>query len=192
MDPFMRGLHGYVSDSVESGLSIIDAGCGTGSLVLRLAPKSREVLGIELSPAMVDYARRSAESTAVDNVSFALGDVTTALADRPDGSFDLALLVMVLHEMPHEARVPVLTELARVAREVLVVDFRVPQPWSLAGARNRFIEFMAGFEHFGAFRDFRRRGGTAAISEAADLRCEHVRYLDASTLEIHKIRRPSG
>jgi ArsR family transcriptional regulator len=192
LDPFMVGLHGYIADHVEPGLSVVDAGCGTGSLVFRLAPKAKEVLGVELSPAMVEYAQQQLESAEVDNVSFALGDVCTALGNRPDDSFDLATLVMVLHEMPHEARVPVLTELARVAREVLVVDFRVPMPWNLAGLRNRFIEFAAGFEHFGAFRDFNRRGGTAAIAAEAELPCEHVRFLDKRTLELHTIKHVGG
>ncbi|MBW1877237.1 MAG: class I SAM-dependent methyltransferase [Deltaproteobacteria bacterium] len=188
MDPFMVGLHGYVADHVEPGMTVVDAGCGTGSLVFRLAPTAKEVLGVDLSPAMVEYAQQRLESTEVDNVSFALGDLSTALADRPDDSFDLATLLMVLHEMPNDARVPVLTELARVAREVMVVDFRVPMPWSFTGLRNRFIELTAGLEHFNAFRDFTRRGGTAAIAATAELPCEHVRFLDAGTLEIHRIK----
>jgi ubiquinone/menaquinone biosynthesis C-methylase UbiE len=189
MAPFMAGLHAYIADHIEPDRKILDAGCGTGDLVLRLAPRAREVLGVELSPAMVEYARKRLEPHGFENVSFEIGDVTMVLAERPDASFDVATLVMALHEMPADTRLPVLETLARTAREVVCVDFRVPMPRNLAGFRNRFFELAAGPEHFGAFRDFNRRGGTTGVCAASGLHCEHVRHLDGGTLAIHRIRR---
>jgi SAM-dependent methyltransferase len=189
MAPFMAGLHGYVADHIGPGQKILDAGCGTGDLVFRLAPRATSVLGVDLSPAMVEYARKLAEPHGCDNVSFEIGDVASVLADRPDASFDVATLVMALHEMPADARAPVLEALARAAREVVCVDFRVPMPRNVAGLRNRFFELAAGAEHYSTFRDFNRRGGTAGICVATGLHCEHVRDLDGATLAIHRIRR---
>ncbi len=189
MAPFMAGLHGYVADHIEPGQKVLDAGCGTGDLVFRLAPRATSVLGVELSPAMVEYAQKRAAPHGYDNVSFEIGDVAAVLADRPDASFDVATLVMALHEMPADARVPVLEALARAAREVMCVDFRVPMPRNLAGLRNRFFELAAGAEHYGAFRDFNRRGGTTGICAGTGLHCERVRDLDGATLQIHRIRR---
>jgi SAM-dependent methyltransferase len=189
MAPFMAGLHGYVADHIEPGQKILDAGCGTGDLVFRLAPSAASVLGVDLSPAMIEYARKRAEPQGCDNVSFEIGDVASVLAERPDASFDVATLVMTLHEMPADARAPVLEALTCAAREVVCVDFRVPMPRNLAGWRNRFFELAAGAEHYGTFRDFNRRGGTAGICAATGLHCEHVRDLDAATLAIHRIRR---
>jgi hypothetical protein len=55
--------------------------------------------------------------------------------------------------------------------------------------RNRFFELAAGTEHYGSFRDFNRRGGTAGICVATGLHREHVRDLDRATLAIHRIWR---
>ena len=48
-------------------------------------------------------------------------------------------MVLVLHEMPAEARTPVLREVTRVAKRLLCLDYRVPMPWNLAGALNLSI-----------------------------------------------------
>ena len=159
LDRLLADLHQLVADRVEPARRILDVGCGTGDLAWRLAPKAEEVVGIELSPAMVDFANRARATRVLPNVSFVLGDVTKALADLPDGHFDLATTVLVLHEMPAEAWTPVLREVTRVAGRLLCVDFRAPMPWNAAGIRNRLFEITAGREHYRAFRDFQRRGG---------------------------------
>jgi len=188
LDPLLYRLHQYVADQVEPTGRILDVGCGTGDLVWRLAPKADEVVGIELSPAMVEYANERLAEGPPSNVSFVLGDATRALAHLPDGHFDLATTVLVLHEMPTEAQAPVLSEVTRVARRLLCVDFRSPMPWNFAGIRNRFFEITAGREHYRAFREFQRRGGSPGAAERAELSFEHVRYIDARTMEVGLIR----
>jgi SAM-dependent methyltransferase len=189
LDPLLSGLHQYVADQIEPTGRILDVGCGTGDLVWRLAPKADEVVGIELSPAMVEYANEKLAQEPLPNASFLLGDATTALAHLPDGHFSLATVVLVLHEMPAEAQPRVLAAVARVARRLLCVDFRAPMPWNLAGVRNRFFEITAGLEHYRAFREFQREGGSPGAAERAGLPFEHVRYIDARTTEVGLIRR---
>lgn len=189
LDPLLSRLHDRIADHVDAAGRILDVGCGTGSLVWRLAPKAREVVGVELSPAMVVHARETLAARGLPHVSFVLGDVTSVFADAPDGHFDLATMVLALHEMPDEARVPILTEVSRLAREVLCVDFHAPMPWNLAGLRNRLIEMTAGAEHFRAFRSFQRLGGMAGAARAADLRFETVRRIDAGTMAVGAMRR---
>jgi ubiquinone/menaquinone biosynthesis C-methylase UbiE len=188
--PLQSGLHQYVADHVDPTGRIFDVGCGTGDLVWRLAPKADEVVGLELSPAMVDYANEKLAKMTVSNVSFVLGDASQALTHLPDGHFDLATAVLVLHEMPTETQAPVLCEVTRVARRLLCVDFRAPMPWNFAGVRNRFFEITAGREHYRAFREFQRLGAAPGAAGRAGLPFEHVRYIDARTMEVGLIRRP--
>lgn len=189
IDPMLGGLHAVVAKQIEAGARVLEAGCGTGDLAFRLAPHVSEVVGVELSPAMVEFANNRRDERGATNVSFMLGDVTCALASEPDAAFDVAVVVLVVHEMPHEVRGPVLAELARLAKRVLCVDFRTPMPWNLAGIRNRLIEVTAGGEHFGAFRDYSRRGGIPAVADEAHLRAELVRHLDAGTLSMFELSR---
>ena len=188
VDPVNSKLHAYVARHVEPGARVLDVGCGTGALAFRLAPDAAEVVGVELSPAMVAYAARRVGARGLGKVSFVVGDAATALADRPDGSFDVATMVLVLHEMPSEARAGALREAARVARRVLCVDFRVPLPRSLSGALFRGFELAAGLEHFRAYRDFDARGGTSGIAASAGLSCRRLQTLGGDAIEVSEIR----
>ncbi len=189
LDPFLSGLHGKLAQLVEPGGRVLDVGCGTGNLAFRMAPDAAEVVGIELSPAMAEYASQRRSDEGFEHVSFVLGEVVHAFRERAASYFDVATMVLALHEMPAEARTPVLREVTRVAKRLLCLDYRVPMPWNLAGARNRLMEAAAGREHFGAFRDFYRRGGIAGIAESAGLVCERVRYIDHQSLDISVIRK---
>jgi hypothetical protein len=73
---------------------------------------------------------------------------------------------MALHALPEKARVPVLREAARVARNVVVVDYPVPLPRNFAGALARIIEGIAGGEHLEGFRSFQSCGGVGPLLEA--------------------------
>ncbi len=80
----------------EEGISlpetgrVLDLACGPGGWALELAfrfPKA-EILGVDISPQVIEYARAQAWSRGLSNVSFQVMDVMEPLA-FPDGSFDL-------------------------------------------------------------------------------------------------------
>ncbi len=186
VDPMNAGLHEHVAREVRPGAKVLDVGCGTGALAARLAATALEVVGIELSPAMIAYA--DGRATMPRNVSLVQGDAVSVLSTRPAGAFDAATMVLVLHEMPAEARLGVLREATRVARRLLCVDYRAPMPLSLARFLFHGLELAAGGEHFRAFRDFNRRGGIEGIATGAGLSCRRVRLL-GSALEMMEVRR---
>jgi len=184
MDPWLAALHRIVAERVTPDSRVLDVGCGTGNLSFLMAPTAEEVVGVELSPAMVAWADQRRRREGFTNVSFILGDAVEAARRFPDRHFDAATMVLALHEMPAEARETLLREIARTAKKILVVDFRVPLPWTFAGLRNRLAELAAGPEHFRAFRDFNRRGGIPGIAESAGLRCRRFPSLPDATLDL--------
>ena len=52
---------------------VLDIGCGTGSLALRLAPYAAHVHGLDLSSEMIRIAEGKAVAEKVDNVTFHVG-----------------------------------------------------------------------------------------------------------------------
>ena len=70
---------------------------------------------------------------------------------------------------------------------MLCLDYRIPMPKNLQGVRNRVAEALAGVEHYRAFRDFTRRGGTNGVATAAGLACKNIRYPDKGTFDISEI-----
>ncbi len=189
IDPINAKLHAFVAKQIETGARVLDIGCGTGALAFRVAPRAAEVAGVDLSPAMVAYANRRLRERGAENVSFVVGDASTALADRPDASFDVATMVLVLHEMPAEVRARVLRDAARLARRVLCLDYRIPLPQSPTGWLFRGLEIAAGLEHYRAFRDYSARGGTERIAAAAGLNYRRMRNIARDAIEVSEIRR---
>ena len=95
----------------------LDAGCGTGALAIALAPRVREIVGVD---AVEEYVA-AARERAPENCAFLVGDVTHLPFDY--GEFDLVGCLRVLHHV-HRPEL-VVSELARVTRpggRILVVD----------------------------------------------------------------------
>lgn len=181
VEPLLSGVHGIVVEALPPGPRVLEACCGTGGLARRIAATGREVLGVDLAPANIALARSRQPPDL--SVRFEVGDVA-ALPLPEAGPYDVATIVMALHEMPATYRLPVLERLLLLAGKVLVVDFVAPMPWSVAGVRNRSVEFAAGPEHFGGFRSFQAQGGLPELVERAGARTLSERRLDSGTLHL--------
>ena len=66
------------------GKRVLDAGCGTGALACELAARGAEVVGIDISPQLIDIARKRMPTDLHDKVTFRAGD----MLDPAWGSFD--------------------------------------------------------------------------------------------------------
>jgi SAM-dependent methyltransferase len=87
---------------LPDGSTVVDAPCGAGLGFRCLSPRQRlRYLALDISPAMVERARRKAAASGLDQVEVVEGD-----AERipvPDGSADLFLSMWGLHCLPHPA-----------------------------------------------------------------------------------------
>ncbi|RZJ12362.1 MAG: class I SAM-dependent methyltransferase [Rubrivivax sp.] len=77
--------------------SVLDIGCGTGSLALRLARHAATVHGLDASPRMIDIARQKAATQQVANARFHVGAFDAALPLFPDASLDVVCTFSLLH-----------------------------------------------------------------------------------------------
>jgi SAM-dependent methyltransferase len=62
--------------------SVLDLGCGTGRHSVELAHRGYEVVGVDLSEAMLERARRRAIDASPGSASFLCGDIQTIALDR--------------------------------------------------------------------------------------------------------------
>lgn len=88
-----RRLREWIPDD---GVDVLDVGCGTGSLALVLAEQGHLVTGVDLSPTMVEHARRK---LADHPAAVLLGDA----ADPPvhGRRFDVVLCRHLLWTLPN-------------------------------------------------------------------------------------------
>jgi ubiquinone/menaquinone biosynthesis C-methylase UbiE len=95
----------------------IDLGCGIGATTFVMAElwPDCEVIGIDLSPSNLRYARRLAEQQGVKNIFFYHMDAGDC-SYFPDESFDVVNESYILHEMPTYHSRAVVKEMIRLAK----------------------------------------------------------------------------
>ena len=81
--------------AVEGGGRLLDIGTGTGRVLELLAPHYRAALGIDASKAMLALARTRLAKPGLSHCAVRLADMYRL--PLADGSFDTAVLQMVLH-----------------------------------------------------------------------------------------------
>jgi SAM-dependent methyltransferase len=91
------------------GREVLDAGCGVGYGTAVLAPHARRVVGVDLDPAAIAYAR---SRYGADNVEFREGDVQAL--DLADASFDAVCSFETIEHVPD--RDAFLAEMRRLLR----------------------------------------------------------------------------
>lgn len=78
---------------------VLDIGCGTGSLALRLANDAACVHGVDSAVEMVRIAERKAVGQGVTNVSFSALPFDLFALERTEASFDVICAFSILHLM---------------------------------------------------------------------------------------------
>ena len=108
-----------------SGARLLDAGCGTGMLSRDAALRGAAVTGIDLSPALVDVARKAnAAGIAPGSVEFFSGD----MLDPTHGQFDHIVGMDSLIHYRTPDMVAVLAKLANWAERSVLVTFAPRTP----------------------------------------------------------------
>ena len=109
----------YLLPHLRPGLSILDVGCGPGTITAGLAAAVAPgpVTALEVSDDVLELARSTVDN---ENVRFLVGDVNAL--DFPDGTFDVVHAHQVLQHLTDP--VAALREMLRVCRADGVVGVR--------------------------------------------------------------------
>jgi len=127
--PCQRVLKRILAKGIKKGMAI-DIGAGPGTFPIFLSKAIPEVRfkGIDLSPVMVDIARRNAkEEGLADKIEFEVGSAYSLPVE--DHSLNLVLCVTTLHHL--ERPVDFFNEVARSLKEggaFVIVDFHRDAP----------------------------------------------------------------
>lgn len=99
--PFVKRLLQFYD--TRPGSHVLDVGCGTGLVATSVAPRAGHtgrVLGIDVSPAMLEIARQKAHGFGFTQCEFVLGDA--AHIQEPDNAFDLITCSFALWGEPRQ------------------------------------------------------------------------------------------
>ena len=133
----------YLAPKFEPGMTVLDLGCGPGSITIDIARLVAPgvVTGVDSASSAIEAAQNAAAEAGVDNVVFKVADAYQLPFD--DNSFDAAHAHQVLQHLTHP--VAALRELRRVVR-----------PGGVVGARDADYETMVhapSFAGIAAWRD---------------------------------------
>ena len=140
-------------EGVPEPARILDLGTGTGVVARSLADRypSADVVGIDLSPGMIEEARRQLPPELAGRLRFEVGDASAL--DRPDGSCELVTLSNMI---------PFYDELARIVAPggTLVFSFSRGAETPIYVAPGRLREEL-GRRGFAEFAEFSAEPATA-------------------------------
>jgi ubiquinone/menaquinone biosynthesis C-methylase UbiE len=153
-NPIMRDVYRNVALEVTSRISsglIIDIGTGPGYLPFEIAwlAPDQEIIGIDISPAMVKVARENAEERGLsDRVTFQVASAGDLPFD--EDHIDLAVSTLSLHHWSHPAQY--IAEIHRVLKnggEAWIYDFRKDVPKEVkAQLRSRYGWWLSFVVHY--------------------------------------------
>lgn len=101
------------------GKRVLEIACGTGRFTTMLAERGADIIGLDISPAMLQQGRKNAHAAGVaDHLEFMRGDA--ARLPFPDDHFETVVAMRFFHLADTPASF--LAEMRRVAREQVVFD----------------------------------------------------------------------
>jgi ubiquinone/menaquinone biosynthesis C-methylase UbiE len=171
LDPILEPMRKRVSIEIHHGEKIIDIACGTGAQVFELSGIASEIVGVDLSESMINHAQKSCKKRNILNAEFFVCDATD-LSRFNENSFDVAIMSLALHQFDPRLHSPILSEMKRVASQIIIVDYAIPLPKNYAGIGSRVAEFLAGKEHNNNFKQFYQLGGLNKILPGNGLQIE--------------------
>jgi len=118
-NPYERFLFAQIPLRCQNAL---DVGCGTGAFTRLLAGRAQQVLGLDLSPSMIQRAQE--RSSKFENIEFAVADITEA--ELPREHFDCIVSIATLHHVPLTATMVKLKAALKPGGILLVNDLFEP------------------------------------------------------------------
>jgi len=156
----MGGLFSERSNDFSGIQRILDVACGPGGWVLEVAfaHPEIEVVGFDISQAMIDYANAQAQVQGLDNARFQVMNMLKPL-DFPDGSFDL-VNARFINFLPASAWPKLLQEFRRITRPGGFIRLTESEWWyftnspaleNLNSMIIRALKAQGSFSHSGRF-----------------------------------------
>ena len=157
-----QGVDGYEADAdlglgcglptrhaaIVAGETILDLGSGAGIdcfVARRETGPSGRVIGVDMTPEMIDKARRNAAKLGYDNVEFRFGEIRDLPVDS--NAVDLVISNCVLNLVPEKARA--FAEMIRVLKPggrfcVSDIVSTAPLPAAIRDAAALYVGCVAG------------------------------------------------
>jgi len=124
-------VHEDIAARLESGDRVLDVGCGTGALAVRLARRGIRVTGVDIAPPMLSQAAQRVRDEDLENL-VTLRELGAVDLDSAFASFayDAVASTLVFSELSDDEIAYTLAECRRILRpggQLLIADEVLPE-----------------------------------------------------------------
>ncbi|MFC1477706.1 class I SAM-dependent methyltransferase [candidate division KSB1 bacterium] len=122
--------HQYFYSRLENikDMNILDCCCGPGVTAVSCAKRGALVTGIDISPGMIDLARKNTELNRVDD-RVDLKVMSVQKMDFEDNSFDYVVGIGALHHLNLDLAGKEISRVLKPGGKVLFIEPRIPFKW---------------------------------------------------------------
>ncbi|MFO7842938.1 MAG: class I SAM-dependent methyltransferase [Bacteroidales bacterium] len=132
--------------------SLIDICCGTGNQLKYLSHTKIKLTGIDNSAGMLKAAK---------NLNCYIQDAREI--QFPDKEFEMALIQLALHEKSFDDQEKIINEIHRILKNegyLVIMDYDIGNQTSKSAKYIiNIIEYLAGKEHYGYFKEYHKNNG---------------------------------
>ena len=191
-EPMNRGLRliGRAMYRPAKGMKILDVGCGTGTHLELYRKYDCALHGIDMSESMLQRSRKRLNGAA----DLRMADACNVPFDN--GTFDLVISMLMLHEMDEAMRPQAINEMNRVVKKdgrILLIDFHTGPYRFFKGWLTKvvivFSEIVAGRRHFRNYRHFMSIRGLSPLLSASTLVVEQEKVVGGGGLVLYLLRK---
>lgn len=122
-----RGYDEAMSFLPKDANLALEAGCGSGYLSLKLAYQFNHMVAVDISAAMIKFAKKHQEELQKTNIDFVVADLEN-LPFR-EKTFDFVVSNIVLHDTPMEVTLPELSSMVKPGGRMVLCDLVTSSPW---------------------------------------------------------------
>lgn len=132
--------HKFFLDNISATDSVLDIGCGNGSVAFDMSKKAAKVVAIDISEKNIKTAQSKFNN---NNLEYIIGDATTY---KFEGKFDAITLSNVLEHI--ENRVDFLSKTKLLAPKILIRVPLITREWLAVYKKENGIEYRTDKTHF--------------------------------------------